>query len=233
LGKIGRYEYPELGLEETIEVGRVVADNWGGEVSRSALAKSLGMSERGGAFAARLGATRLWGVCTGRGTVRLTDDGLSAAKPRSPDEAEEARKNLAGAVPLFVEVAKRAGTRVMDENRLRMLLEEITGANRLEVDRRAPLLTRLVNETLVYYRTRTSEEAEHSTPERTTPEDVRPVARLSGEDRIELTLPDGHLSVPESISGIEAAMLLLQTRREKLLTTVSRSSDFTPPERPF
>ena len=62
MAKLGDYEFPEIGLVESIELGQKIAREFAGEVSRQGLARSLGMSERGGAFSARLGALRMWGV---------------------------------------------------------------------------------------------------------------------------------------------------------------------------
>ena len=66
MAKLGDYEFPEIGLGESIELGKKIAREFAGEVSRQGLARSLGMSQRGGAFSARLGALRMWGVAGGR-----------------------------------------------------------------------------------------------------------------------------------------------------------------------
>ncbi len=236
MAKLGEFEYPEMGLSEAVLLGRKVAREFGGEVSRSGLARSLGMSERGGAFAARLAAARMWGVCSGRGTVRLTPEGVRAAEPRSTGEADAAREALARSVPLFGEIARRVRGRLVDEARVGMLLEEITGAGRLEVGRRAAQIARLVNEVLVYL-----------APERPTEDErgVSPVGARSSEaegmsamaspegTRIELVLPDGRLSLPESVAGLDAAMLMLRARRESLAARERSAGALGRPERPF
>ena len=236
MARLGRYEYPETGLSEAVLLGRRIGGEFGGEVSRAGLARSLGMSERGGAFAARLGAARLWGVCSGRGTVRLTTEGLRAAEPRSPEEADSARRALARSVPLFVEIARRTRGRVVDEAHLAVLLEEITGAGRLEVGRRTAPIARLVNEVLVYLAPEPSAEAELAAP---TAAAVLAEAGRTGaqatanEDRIELVLPDGRLSLPESVAGLDAVMLVLRARRERLAARERAAGAGRPPERPF
>jgi len=236
LARLGRYEYPETGLGEAVLVGRRIAREFGGEVSRAGLARSLGMSAGGGAFGARLGAARMWGVCSGRGTVRLTRDGLRAAEPRSVEEGDEARRALARSVPLFVDIARRAGGRMVDEAQLGVLLEEITGAGRLEVGRRTAQIARLVNEVLAYLGTEPSGEGEPgvrgtdaSAAEMLHPRPPRGV----DEGRIELVLPDGQLSLPESVAGLDAAMLMLRARREALAALERASRAPGPPERPF
>jgi len=219
LAKIANWEYPQAGLLESVLVARRVARDFGGEVSRSALARSLGMSERGGAFAARLGAARMWGVCSGRGTIRLTAEGLRTAEPRSREEDDEARRALASSVPLFVEIVRRTGGRVVDERRLAVLLEEITGAGRLEAARRAPQMVRLVNEVLGYLAERQPHvrgQDPESLRQAPLPVDASGAQTEAGRSRIEISLPDGRMSLPESVAGLDAAMLMLRARREAL-----------------
>ena len=236
MARLGRFEYPEMGLPEAVLLARRIGGEFGGEVSRAGLARSLGMSERGGAFAARLGAARLWGVCSGRGTVRLTSEGLRAAEPHSPEEADSAHRALARSVPLFVEVARRTRGRVVDEAHLAVLLEEITGAGRLEVGRRTAPIARLVNEVLVYLAPEPSREAER---EGAAVDAASSEVRGTGppvtadEDRIELMLPDGRLSLPESVAGLDAVMLVLRARRERLAARERAAGAGRPPERPF
>ena len=107
MARLGDWEYPEINLSASIDVARKITREFSGEVSRTGLARSLGMSERGGAFASRLAAIRLWGIATGRSRIRLTRDGLRAARPHSPSEAQSAMRDLAQSVPLFVELGKR------------------------------------------------------------------------------------------------------------------------------
>jgi len=236
LARLGRYEYPEMSLSEAVAVGGRIAAEFGGEISRSGLARSLGMSERGGAFAARLGATRLWGVCSGRGTVRLTAEGLGAVEPHSPEEADSARRALARSVPLFVDIARRARGRVVDEARLAVLLEEITGAGRLEVGRRTAQIARLVNEVLVYLAPEPSVEVErgiHSAGAAPVEAGRAGPSPTVEEDRIELVLPDGRLSLPESVAGLDAVMLVLRARRETLAARERAAGAHRQPERPF
>ena len=81
MARLGEYEYPEIGLTESIELGKKISREFAGEVSRHGLARSLGMAERGGAFAARIGALRMWGIVTGRSRLRVSRDGLRAVNP--------------------------------------------------------------------------------------------------------------------------------------------------------
>jgi hypothetical protein len=241
MAKLGDYEFPEIGLVESIEVGKKIAREFAGEVSRQGLARSLGMSDRGGAFSARLGALRMWGVAGGRSRVRVTRDGLRAATPLSVKESEDARIQLARNVALFTEMSARLGDQPYAPDRFAVLLEELSGADRTEVARRLALIDRIFSEVRPYlpkdqglssieHENRTSIAAPYEAAVQsklddndrvltTEPTSSLPIANgapqdmLTG-DRIELGLPDGKLSLPETLSNLDAALTVLWARRQ-------------------
>ncbi len=237
MARLGSYEYPEIALSESIELGGRIAREFAGEVSRHGLSRALGMAERGGAFAARIGSMRMWGIVTGRSRLRVSRDGLRAASPLSPQEAVSARRALAGNVPLFEEMADRIGDAPYDPARLAILLEELTGAGRQDVSKRLPVIDRVFGEIrLDLPRGRTAEPAQASepavgggsagdeTPEPAAPPDsaaaldraagVEPSSPAGDAERIELILPGGRLSLPETISNLDAALTVLWARRQ-------------------
>ena len=241
MAKLGDYEFPEIGLVESIELGQKIAREFAGEVSRQGLARSLGMSERGGAFSARLGALRMWGVAGGRSRVRVTRDGLRAVTPLSAKESEDARIQLARNVVLFTEMSTRLGDQPYAADRFAVLLEELSGANRTEVARRLALIDRIFSEARPYLpKNQTAPTAESETPTGTEARYAAPVrpemgsrdpvfatnasssAPIAGEptwdivigNRIELGLPDGKLSLPETLTNLDAALTVLWARRQ-------------------
>ena len=259
MAKLGDYEFPEIGLFESIELGKKIAREFAGEVSRQGLARSLGMSERGGAFAARLGALRMWGVAGGRSRVRVTRDGLRAVTPLSAKESESAREALARNVSFFVEMSTRLGDDPYASDRLAVLLEELSGADRTEVARRLALIDRIFSEARPHLPKPDSGVEEmvnvtsdlgrdtntQHTPEfrysrsahsnQPTPADsvefefteadpgvdpslgskqVAPPLDTASGDRIELGLPDGNLSLPETLANLDAALTVLWARRQ-------------------
>ncbi|MCH7907015.1 MAG: hypothetical protein IIB26_06265 [Chloroflexi bacterium] len=142
------YEYPDASLNDSLAIGRRIAREFMGSVSRSTLAGALQMSDRGGGFGARIGAMRIWGIVEGRGTIRLTRNGLRAVNPLTPEESAMARRDLASSVPLFMELAGRLDGIPPDRARLALLLEDITGANRMEIERRLQVIARVFEEVL-------------------------------------------------------------------------------------
>ncbi|NQW19630.1 MAG: hypothetical protein HQ477_02725 [Chloroflexi bacterium] len=264
MAKLGNYEFPEIGLIESIELGKKIAREFAGEVSRQGLARSLGMSERGGAFSARLGALRMWGVAGGRSRVRVTRDGLRAVTPLSSKESEDARTQLARNVALFTEMSTRLGEAPYAPDRFAVLLEELTGADRTEVARRLALIDRVFNEARPYLPkdSAAGSPAEPLAPPTTDPSSSRtnlgineqsvsaPDGISSGSlaespndsssrfvptgDRIELGLPDGKLSLPETLANLDATLTVLWARRQLVAAVEIAEGRATPvPPRDF
>lgn len=273
MARLGSYEYPDVGLLESIELGRKVAREFAGEVSRHGLARSLGMAERGGAFAARIGALRMWGIASGRGRLRVTRDGLRAVNPLSPQEAESAKRTLAGQVSLFAEMASRMSGEPYDQARLAVLVEEVTGEDRQAVAGKIVQLDRVFSEARPYLQsprrapaarpdsreaqediadTADEEYVAAAGPVRVNDTEVRVPYDVSGQSqssmkrqraeqlpledspRIEIVLPDGRLSLPESVSNLDAALTVLWARRQLLAATDAQQGRPTPkPPREF
>ena len=279
MAKLGDYEFPEIGLGESIELGKKIAREFAGEVSRQGLARSLGMSQRGGAFSARLGALRMWGVAGGRSRVRVTRDGLRAVTPLSAKESEDARTALARNVALFVEMSARLGDDPYEPDRLAVLLEELSGADRTDVTRRLALIDRIFSEARPYLPKPAVQQAPEGDkpgpravlrgqPEgvgsnfaRTGPGPLPDIAEESRipygsagashaeaesrdfpdehganvvrGDRIELGLPDGKLSLPETLGNLDAALTVLWARRQLVAAidiAEGRPAPTPPPE---
>jgi hypothetical protein len=266
MAKLGDYEFPEIGLTESIELGKKIAREFAGEVSRQGLARSLGMSERGGAFSARLGALRMWGVAGGRSRVRVTRDGLRAVTPLSAKESEDARVQLARNVALFTEMSKRLGDEPYAPDRFAVLLEELSGADRTEVARRLVLIDRIFSEARPYLPKQSvntapvtpripvsemisasGEQSEfepsdaattaNETDSGVTDSPGTPLRAPQGHpegDRIELGLPDGKLSLPETLANLDAALTVLWARRQLVAAIDAAEGRATPaPPRDF
>ncbi len=277
MARLGEYEYPEIGLLESIELGKKISREFAGEVSRHGLARSLGMAERGGAFAARIGALRMWGIVTGRSRLRVSRDGLRAVNPLSPQESDAARRTLAAHVNLFKEMGGRMSAGPYDHARLAVLVEEITGADRPTVAGKIVALDRVFSEVRPLLGGRTAYRAElSSNTSSPTPEELssgavedRPIyasqhgseqvmppglagsaiadrlpeaesgpvgghsdadSELLGDvPRIEIVLPDGRLSLPESVSNMDAALTVLWARRQLLAAMDASNGKASPP----
>lgn len=232
MGRLGRYEYPDISLSESVDIGGRIAREFAGAVSRRGLSRALGLSERGGRFAVVIGALRGWGVAEGRGTLRLTRAGVRAASPVSQAESLQSRAALARSVTLFADLAARLGDLPPDDARLALLLEEVTGAGRLEVESRLPAVQRLLRDVLPYI---DAAPPAPSPPLHSPPGHSRPEASIAtpasagetlltpsaqnGSGRLELAFSGGRLSLTESADNIDALIKLLTTRARELRST--------------
>ncbi len=256
VAKLGPYEFPEFTLLESVALGQRIAREFAGEVSRHGLARSLGMAERGGAFAARVGALRMWAIASGRSRLRVTRDGLRAGNPLSPQEAESARRSLAASVPLFLEITKRLGGEPFDDARLAVLLEELTGADRNDVKARLAVVSRVFSEARPLLPAPSQAAGQGTHEEEQPDEDTRgaavahaggrqglsaaalagPVALSSAPSeslrptpgRLHIVLPDGVLSLSETVANLDAALTVLWAHRQIVAARHAEQSGAAP-----
>ncbi len=143
MAKLGGFEFPEVGLVDSVVLARRIHEDLGGEVRRDALAMVLDMSPSGGAYGARIGALRMWGLATGRSVIRLTGDGVRVVSARGDGEEMEMMRKLSRSVPLFNELETRIGDGKVEQRVLAVMLQEVTGAEIGEVMRRMPMVERI------------------------------------------------------------------------------------------
>ena len=241
MARLGDWEYPEINLSASIDLARKITREFSGEVSRTGLARSLGMSERGGAFASRLAAIRLWGIATGRSRIRLTRDGLRAANPNSPSEAQSAMRELARSVALFVELDRRLPRYSPSPEHLAVFIEEVTGANRTAVNQSVGTIDRVFREARQHMYDPEEQTGEFGYDDRAESQsedgfELQPdrggssiptslSARQVGTGgRLELSIPGSSLSLPESIENLDLALTVLMARK-RILAAADRSTE--------
>ena len=97
MAKIGKYDYPDIPLNESIEDAKKIYDRFKEEeVDSKLISETIGY--RGGTFYYRLSALRKFGLITPRGKVGITDLGKRITYPANReieiDAVEEAIKNV-------------------------------------------------------------------------------------------------------------------------------------------
>ena len=218
MAKLGQNEFPEIGLADSIELTRRIYDDLGGEVRRDGLAIVLGMSPTGGAYGARIGALRMWGLARGRGLIRLTEDGVRIASPTSVMEETDVMRKLAASVPLFNELHHRMGKSNVDQSVMAVMLQEITGEDMNDVMRRVAMVERifagirgLLGDSQNPNEVDTDDAA---TSRRTSPTgDVEALPR----GWIEFRYDDGALRMRETAENLDVLIGTLETRRNRLM----------------
>lgn len=215
---IGSYGIPERSLSQCVEVAEQLGRKLGGTAPRVALARMLGMSERGGAFAAKIAGMRSWHIVHGRGTLRLTAAGQQVAMPRSVSEKTRAMRDLALSVPIVGQLSGRFASWPPEPSDLGLALEDITGEDRASI---RPLL-KSVSRVLEELGQLISLGPDHELNE-------SPSAGIGGSrviDRdswIEISLGNTRISMPETAANLEAAILVLRARMERNMARSVRS----------
>jgi len=231
MAKLGNSEFPEVGLSESVELARRIHDELGGEVRRDGLAIVLGMSPNGGAYGARIGALRMWGLAAGRSILRLTANGVRAASSSTSPESSDVIRMLAASIPLFNELHQRIGNADVDQSVLTALLREITGAETEEVRRRVTLIERIYSGIQPLLETMDSN-ADDTQRHAALDASTGAVAGHSDhanehltdlpEDWIEFRYPDGALRMRETAENLDVLISIAEARRRRLLQEESR-----------
>ncbi len=144
---LGKYRIESWSLQDSIELSNTIFIEFNAEISREDLAKYLKMSSRGGAFAARLGALRGWGLADGRSQIKLTQEAIVIAKPDTTVKGKQ--QHLLGIVrksPLIISIIEELPKLPVDDTKLAEVISQITSASLTEVMRHIPL----IQKTLVY-----------------------------------------------------------------------------------
>ena len=221
MAKLGQFEFPEVSLQESVDLARKIYDGLGGEVRRDGLAIILGMSPAGGAFGAKISALRMWRLATGRGMIRLTDQGIQISRATQTQRANEIMRDLATSIPIFNELHERIGDVSEDRSVLAVILQEITGAEMPEVMRRVATIDRIFGG----IRGLISQNAAIEDPD--IENDVNPQLASQqsapGESDalptgwIEFRYDDGALRMRETVENLDVLIGTLETRRNRLM----------------
>ena len=211
MAKLGNYEYPEIGLIQSVELTRRIYDELGGEVRRDGLAIILRMSPAGGAFGTRISALRIWGLVIGRGDIQLSPAALRISSLTSPDEEWEVLRQLSASVPLFNDLHERIGDSNVDQSVLAAMLQEITGVEMDEVVRRVPTISRIFKGIHGYLRASEDDEADPKPISQSSPDvDVLPKGWM------EFRYDDGALRMRETAANLDMLIATLESRRDQL-----------------
>jgi hypothetical protein len=131
MGKIGRFRYPDYGLDEILssleKIKRFVGrKDIGGEISRETVAKAWGVTTKSGAFLTKIASLSHWGLATStrQGTIRLTDWAKNILFPVDEDERKMAISNVINNVEIWKEIYEQYGEIVTTEQLKRFLIEK-------------------------------------------------------------------------------------------------------------
>ncbi len=215
MAKLGQREFPEIPLDESVELARRIFDDLGGEVRRDGLAIVLGMSPTGGAFGARVSALRIWGLASGRSLISLTDQGAQIANCDDIHQEIELLRSLAASVPLFNELHEKIGDSNVDQNVLAVTLQEITSAEMHDVTRRVAMIERIFGGINDLLNAESDDKLDGPVQHQSTTDLQHPEALPHGW--IEFRYDDGALRMRETVENLDVLIGTLETRRNRLI----------------
>ena len=211
MAKLGDYEFPEIGLTESVELTRRIYDELRGEVRRDTLAMVLKMSPAGGAFANRISALRIWGLATGRSSIELTHTGERISSPTSPEAEARVMRSLAASIPLFNDIYDRTGDSSVDQSVLAAILQEITGAKMDEIIQRVAVIERIFEGIRRYLN-----ETDHYQTEKNAMLQTGTNIENLPEGWMEFRYDDGALRMRETAANLDMLIATLESRRDRL-----------------
>lgn len=214
MAKLGDFEFPEVGLQDSIELARRIYQELGGEVRRDGLAMILDMSPIGGAYGARIGALRMWGLATGRSVIRLTRDAERLVSSPNPIEESALTRKLARSVPLFNELNGRIGDTSLDQRVLSVMMQEITGAEIEDVARRVAMVERIYGGIQGVFDANFDEEWTSKDHNLATPETNQDMTLPKGW--VEFKYDDGTLRLRESSENLDVLIGVLEARKDQI-----------------
>lgn len=226
MAKLGNAEYPDIGLLECLHTARTIQLDFGGEIKRGGLAHVLGMAGTGGAFAARLGSMRMWGIVDGRSNLRLTDAANRAVGSGNVGIEAAGTSALARNVPLFNDLHARLQPGASDKAVLAAAVQELTDAPMPDVASKLPQIERLFNEVRRYMELPEADRVQsvqnanaasvgpienHTACERKSIRDAEPVASMK------LSFDGGEMVMDETPDNIDLFITALVTRKRNLV----------------
>ena len=226
MAKLGNAEYPDIGLLECLHTARTIQLDFGGEIKRGGLAHVLGMAGSGGAFAARLGSMRMWGIIEGRSNLRLTDAANRAVGSGNAGIEAAATSALARNVPLFNDLHARLQPGAADKAVLAATVQELTDAPMPDVANKLPQIERLFNEIRRYMELPDADRAQsdqnanaasvgpienQTAGERKSMREAEPVASMT------LSFDGGEMVMDETPDNIDLFITALETRKRNLV----------------
>jgi hypothetical protein len=140
MGQLGRTKvgyYPDLGLNEAVELARKISEV-GGKISQTGLAKMVGIDPRGAGLHSRISDMMAYGLLAEEqdGDLKLTDLGEGVASEHNSAYAWGAFLGI----PLYQEMHQRLKGKDPDKSVLNHILYEITKAEPEAISRRVARL---------------------------------------------------------------------------------------------
>jgi hypothetical protein len=150
--KAGRYDFPMIALDDTIERLRKIVDvSKANVIKRDQAAEILGMKHRGGWTGSLFGAMAQWGlVDTGENQLRVTELARKILYGE-PNEVNEAKTEAVKRIEIFADIFQQYGDTITDEQ-LRTFLRQKAFVDISEVQSLANEVGKIYKKVAMYLR---------------------------------------------------------------------------------
>jgi len=216
MARIGAFAYPAITVTDAIAVAERVAKDFRGEIGKSALAKALSMAENGGGFIHKVAAVRDYGLIEGRGKLKITTLAERIVFPHSSAEEDSAKADAFLQVELFRKLLDRTGGRVPDEESFTIFLQDVTGANRVDIAKQAPTIRRLYADGTQYVRAGAQVTDESPRADDLGAADATLRSSHTGGGTIELLAGDIELRLPKTRDSVDIIIGVLDMMKKQL-----------------
>jgi len=222
MGKIGNYEYPDLKVEEALQIIEILDSQFSRKVNSSgAFAQALGhKSANSGAFFYKIADLRKYGLLMPRGNIEITPLGVKLVHPNTPQERESALKEMIENVDFFKQLYSALGNKSAGAN-LHLILQDKFGVERTDAQNSAPKIRNIYNKILPYM-SKSERGSIHKvdsmnapTPQNT-PEQAIPI--VDTENYYQANVDGIKLFVPKELDKLELAKILIERWEKKLKT---------------
>lgn len=200
MAQVGNEKYPELSVEEAIEIADVLVNDYGGSAnSEEAFAQSIGhASANSGSYYTKVADVRRFGIMPSRG-LEATDLAHTLANPRNEQELAEAKYEMFQNIDILSDIYDSLNGNEPPEDFWRVI-SEVTSANPKEARESSEDLESLYDEMRDAKEnaeeSKRIDESESSTE--TTTEEPQPISEpISSESAIYIKVGDDELRLSE------------------------------------
>lgn len=194
MGKIGRYYYPDLSLNEACKIAELIYDFPGHSMSVKMMAEKLGISARGGWTGMILASMKNYGLTEGRGTLRTTELAEKLVNPKNDQELQQTKEQIFNRIELWAKIRKDYGDKALPSDFWAYLAEKLP-VDRVIAQQKSEKIAKLYTESIAFCFPPTSSilSVEEGRRETYTPE----LARSSSTENIP-RIPSGVVSFGSS-----------------------------------
>jgi hypothetical protein len=149
MGRIGRYYYPDLPMNEAYKITKLIYEFPGHSMSVKMMAEKLRISARGGWTGMIIASLKNYGLTEGRGTLRTTSLAEKLVNPKNSQESVEAKKEAFNKIDLWTKIRKDYGEKALSSDFWAYLAEKLP-VDRIMAQSKSEKIAKLYTESAAF-----------------------------------------------------------------------------------